>query len=297
MSPADGIAPSDSDTEIALRISAQRFNRGGQLGTSSTVGPRNRTAGSDSKPSRAASVKSRGGERLRKSRSMLRQVRSSSETGMDQHAAQRMPADWLGGARHKSDVKLRGNRRDVSTFDFLGFTFGRGHRSGSSLPFTRAIRADTRRCCSIGCRSRKWMRTLYRFRRPSRVRSIYPASSKSATIRWTARSVMPTRLATSLIRASGSRAMQRRTWAWLVRNVQAGAGFRAAWATFRPCSSVAFFRFRPTRDAANGLPPAWIASWRLGRVCGAHIKCGSSPTVGRSRRHSSRSKRPVHRGP
>src|SRR6476660_5075278 len=50
----------------------------------------------------------------------------------------------------------------------------------------------------------------------------YPPASSSATIRWTARSVMPTRAATSRMRISGSPAMQIRTWAWLLRNVHEG---------------------------------------------------------------------------
>src|SRR5690349_9551992 len=46
-----------------------------------------------------------------------------------------------------------------------------------------------------------------------------PAPTSSATIRWTARSVTPTRAATSRIRTSGAAARISRTWAWLVRKV------------------------------------------------------------------------------
>jgi hypothetical protein len=52
------------------------------------------------------------------------------------------------------------------------------------------------------------------------VRPMYPASTRSATIRCAARSVIPTAGAMSRIRASRSRAMQSSTWAWLERNVQ-----------------------------------------------------------------------------
>ena len=48
---------------------------------------------------------------------------------------------------------------------------------------------------------------------------------RSATIRWTARSVIPMCSATSRRRTSGSCAMRSRTWVWFVTNVQpAGAG-------------------------------------------------------------------------
>src|SRR4051812_5290492 len=39
-------------------------------------------------------------------------------------------------------------------------------------------------------------------------------------MRWAARSVMPTLVATSRSRTAGSRTMQRRTWVWLVTNFQ-----------------------------------------------------------------------------
>src|SRR5262245_48802603 len=71
--------------------------------------------------------------------------------------------------------------------------------------------------------------TPYSFRRPTRVIVTYSAAASSAMIRWTARSVIPTRVATARMVAFGSAARQKRTWAWFVRKVHAvsgpGAGF------------------------------------------------------------------------
>src|SRR5262245_16248657 len=75
---------------------------------------------------------------------------------------------------------------------------------------------------SIGCRRGRPRSTVYWFLRPTRLMVMYPSCWSSATIRWTARSVTPTRVATSRIRAFGSAARQMSTRAWLLRNAQVG---------------------------------------------------------------------------
>ena len=65
----------------------------------------------------------------------------------------------------------------------------------------------------------------YRFWRPTLLRWMKPPSSKSEIIRCTARSVMPTRSATSRSKTIGSSKSSKSTWPWLLRNVQRCSGF------------------------------------------------------------------------
>ena len=77
-----------------------------------------------------------------------------------------------------------------------------------------------------------------------------PASIRSLMISWTARSVMPTRVAMSRIRASGSRARWTSTCPWFDSNVQDGSFTRAVWRTGDVGGAVQ--RRRPVRSARSG---------------------------------------------